>query len=104
MKIRTTGMVVFFAAVFAHVFCSASQAQGLMPVPDITGAAVESESVLVSGSAWGGQYEYRYTVSSPANAVGNIWLLKVDVSAEERKGASTLRVKQCENKLNLYYC
>lgn len=65
----------------AAVVCtSGALAQGLLPVPDISGTTVTAEVVSIPSS----QYEYRYTIDIPATATGNVWLVEVDVSAEER--------------------
>ncbi|HNP65813.1 MAG TPA: Calx-beta domain-containing protein [Woeseiaceae bacterium] len=73
-------------SILSSIFVSAAAAQGLMPIPDVSAAKVESEALLVSGFPWGGEYEYRYTITSPSTNDGKIWLVNIDVSAEERAG------------------
>ena len=67
-----------------------SKGQGLIPVPDITGATVESQAVFITEPLFGGKVEYRYTIISPSSAAGGIWLFKVDISSAERGGDFTL--------------
>lgn len=84
MRINRISALSLFCILIMQLNPIGVNAQGLMPVPDISGATLRTEAVLQSGPAWGGRYEYRYTIDSPASANGGIWLLKVDVSAEER--------------------
>lgn len=66
----------------------AAHSQGLLPVPNITGATVSADAALIQGLPFGGEYEYQYTINSPSTATGNIWLFEVDVSSEERLGSA----------------
>jgi len=59
-----------------------------MPVPDIAGATVESKAVFLTEPLFGGEVEYRYTISSPTSAIGAIWLFKIDISAANRAGVA----------------
>jgi len=69
---------------FCLVPTAASIAQGLLSVPDVSGASVSADASLVQGLPFGGEIEYRYTIDNPAASTGNIWLFEVDVSAKER--------------------
>ena len=57
---------------------------GLAPVPDIEGAILSSSVELESGDASSGEYSYTYSVSSPQNATGQIWMFSLDVSTRFR--------------------
>ena len=76
----------FLSVLLVLSLSTEADAQGLMPVPDITGATVESEAVFLTEPLFGGEVEYRYTISSPTSAVGAIWLFKIDISAADRAG------------------
>lgn len=60
-------------------------AQGMMPVPDVSGATIEAEAMFLTDPLFGGETEYRYTISSPTSAEGVIWQFQLDVSSAERE-------------------
>lgn len=72
------------ATVLALTMSTTTRAQGLMPVPDVTGATVEAEAVFIREPLFGGEAEYRYTINSPGTAEGIIWQFQLDVSVAER--------------------
>jgi len=63
---------------------TAAHAQGLMPIPNVSGATAMSTAALASGTADSGTYSYGYTLTNPLSATGEIWLFKVDVSTMTR--------------------
>ncbi len=86
MKTTSMKRVGYCCAVLVFVSGPVVKAQGVMPIPDITGASVES-TVVDAGNAG---LEYRYTIVNPSSATGRIWLMNVDVSSAERGGPTTL--------------
>ena len=59
-----------------------SHAQGLLPVPNISGATVTSTAELVPGFPTPGTFVYRYSVENPLSSTG--------VSHTTRLAASTI--------------
>ncbi len=76
----------YVAALGLLAIASPAFSQGQMPVPDISGAEIQSGAERVSGTPFGGEVEYTYTIVNPAGSTGNIWRMLVDVSALERGG------------------
>lgn len=54
-------------------------AVGLMPTPVLTNARITADAVFDQAA---GTYTYAYTVSNPASNTGEIWNIKIDVSAD----------------------
>ncbi len=76
-RVRFGTLLAFLPAICGH-------AQGLLPLPDVTGAEVDVSVERVFGNPAFGSYVYEYTVTNPAAATGVIWMFKVDVSARSR--------------------
>lgn len=55
------------------------QAVGLMPTPILTNARISADATFDQAA---GQYTYAYTVANPAGNTGEIWDIKIDVSAD----------------------
>jgi len=56
-----------------------AHAVGLMPTPVLTNARISANAVFDQAE---GKYIYSYTVSNPATNTGEIWDIKIDVSAD----------------------
>jgi hypothetical protein len=54
-------------------------AVGLMPTPILSNAQISADATFDQAS---GQYTYAYTVTNPASNTGEIWNIKIDVSAD----------------------
>ena len=55
------------------------QAVGLMPTPILTNAKISADAAFDQAA---GTYTYAYTVANPAGNTGEIWDIKIDVSAD----------------------
>ncbi len=55
------------------------QAVGLMPTPILTNAKISADAAFDQAA---GTYNYSYTVTNPASNTGEIWDIKIDVSAD----------------------
>ncbi len=54
-------------------------AVGLMPTPILTNARITADAIFDQAA---GTYTYAYTVSNPASNTGEIWNIKIDISAD----------------------
>lgn len=70
IKIYLLGCLLWVAQVHAV---------GLMPTPILTNARISADAVFDRAA---GTYTYAYTVDNPASNTGEIWDIKIDVSAD----------------------
>lgn len=56
-----------------------AQAVGLMPTPILTNAKISADATFDQAA---GTYTYDYTITNPAGNTGEIWDIKIDVSAD----------------------
>jgi len=70
IKIYLLGCLLWAAQVYAV---------GLMPTPTLTNAQISADASFDQAA---GTYTYAYTVTNPASNTGEIWDIKIDVSAD----------------------